>query len=85
MHESRFTQWAQWKERDQLEGVKCPGIYALSVADGTFDPSALFTWVGQIAYIGMTNSVGGLKARLQQFDNAINGKVGHGGRCPVHS
>ncbi len=79
MYESRFTRWAQWQERSQLEGVKCPGIYALSIADNTFDPSALFGWVGQIAYIGMTNAVGGLKARLQQFDNTIKGKSGHGG------
>ena len=79
MHEFRFTQWAQWQERGQLEGIKCPGIYALAIADSTFDPSALFVWVSQVVYIGMTNSVGGLKARLQQFDNTIKGKSGHGG------
>jgi hypothetical protein len=27
----------------------------------------------------MTNSKGGLKSRLQQFDNTIKGKDGHGG------
>ena len=27
----------------------------------------------------MTNSKGGLKSRLQQFDNTIYGKTGHGG------
>jgi hypothetical protein len=27
----------------------------------------------------MTNSKGGLKSRLQQFENTIKGKMGHGG------
>jgi hypothetical protein len=38
-----------------------------------------FEWIKQIIYIGMTNSVGGLRARLKQFDNTIIGKTGHGG------
>ena len=33
----------------------------------------------EIEYFGMTNSIGGLKSRLKQFDNTIIGKSGHGG------
>ena len=40
---------------------------------------AYFDWIKEIIYIGMTNSKGGLKNRLQQFDNTIAGKTGHGG------
>ena len=33
----------------------------------------------EIKYIGMTNARKGLKSRLNQFDNTIKGKRGHGG------
>ncbi|GAI07535.1 unnamed protein product, partial [marine sediment metagenome] len=33
-----------------------------------------FDWIREIIYIGMTNSKGGLKGRLRQFDNTICGK-----------
>jgi hypothetical protein len=39
-----------------------------------------FAWIDKIVYIGMTNSNGGLSARLRQFDDTISGKrVSHGG------
>jgi hypothetical protein len=38
-----------------------------------------FSWLPDIKYIGMTNSISGLKGRLKQFDNTIIGKSGHGG------
>jgi len=79
MHEYRFTKWVQWHERGQLAAVKYPGIYVIAIADSTFDPIEDFCWVNKIVYIGMTNSVGGLRSRLQQFDNTIIGKSGHGG------
>lgn len=40
---------------------------------------AKFTWNEDVIYIGMTNSVGGLRSRLRQFDNTISGRTGHGG------
>lgn len=33
----------------------------------------------KVEFFGMTNSIGGLKSRLKQFDNTIIGKSGHGG------
>jgi hypothetical protein len=38
-----------------------------------------FSWIREIEYVGMTNSKGGLKGRLKQFDNTICGNTGHGG------
>jgi hypothetical protein len=38
-----------------------------------------FSWCADIVYVGMTNARGGLKSRLQQFDNTIRGREGHGG------
>jgi hypothetical protein len=38
-----------------------------------------FSWLKEINYVGMTNSIAGLKGRLKQFDNTIKGKTGHGG------
>jgi|SRR3990172_3664390 len=54
------------------------GVYAIA-----YTPSNLsgrpFSWRREIIYIGMTNSVLGLKGRLKQFDNTIAGNTGHGG------
>jgi len=48
----------------------------LSDKDLTSTP---FEWSEEIIYIGMTNAKGGLKSRLQQFENTIIGKTGHSG------
>jgi hypothetical protein len=79
VYESKFTQWATWSERNSLCGMEHPGIYVCALANDQFNPSSDFEWVKQIIYIGMTNSAGGLRARLKQFDNTIVGKTGHGG------
>ncbi|MCU0784161.1 MAG: hypothetical protein MUF81_08990 [Verrucomicrobia bacterium] len=62
--------------------MKYPGIYAIALSDEDI-ASTPFTWRKEIIYIGMTNSKGGLKSRLQQFENTINGKDGHGGAVRV--
>jgi hypothetical protein len=79
MHEFKFSPWTLWQERSLLPGLHYPGIYVLAIADETFDSSKPFAWAKQVVYVGMTNSIGGLRARLQQFDNTIVGKTGHGG------
>jgi hypothetical protein len=38
-----------------------------------------FSWCKEIFYIGMTNSMGGIAARLRQFDRTLDGKLAHGG------
>ncbi len=73
-----FANWATWEDRNSLEGMSYPGVYALaiSVLDLSGKP---FFWSPSIIYIGMTCARKGLKQRLKQFDNTIKGKEGHGG------
>lgn len=76
--EADFTEWLGWADRSSLPGLSLPGVYAIaiSVKDISHAP---FSWSQDIAYIGMTNSKGGLRQRLGQFDQTIKGRSGHGG------
>lgn len=38
-----------------------------------------FSWRSDIIYVGMTNSLGGLRGRLRQFDQTMAGNLRHGG------
>jgi hypothetical protein len=73
-----FSKWVSWSERDKLSGLKYPGVYALAVSEKDLS-NTKYTMRKEIEYFGMTNSGGGLKSRLKQFDNTIIGKSGHGG------
>jgi hypothetical protein len=73
-----FSVWAKWGNRNRLEGIGFPGVYAIAIADHDISGNS-FDWCREIAYVGMTNSNGGLKSRLQQFENTIKGGDGHGG------
>jgi hypothetical protein len=78
-----FSKWVRWRERNQLGNtLKYPGVYAVALSDKDI-ASTPFEWLKEIIYIGMTNSKGGLKSRLQQFENTIKGKEGHGGAARV--
>lgn len=79
-----FSNWCQWLKRATLANLECPGVYA--VARSQTDISGTrFSWPlrPEIVYFGVTNSKGGLKARLRQFENTIQGKRGHGGAARV--
>ena len=78
MTNREFSNWVKWKDRNGLEGIKLPGVYSIARCDKDISGSS-FEWTKDIIYIGMTNSRGGLKSRLQQFENTIAGKQGHGG------
>jgi len=78
MTDNDFSSWFPWTSRNKIMGVKNPGIYILAIS-GKDLSNQPFSWREEIIYIGMTNSSAGLKGRLQQFDNTINGKTGHGG------
>ncbi|ODS29934.1 MAG: hypothetical protein SCARUB_04960 [Candidatus Scalindua rubra] len=78
MFEERFSKWLKWENRDSATGIRYPGIYVCSVSSQDISGNK-FSWIPEIIYIGMTNSVSGLKGRLKQFDNTIIGKTGHGG------
>lgn len=75
---TKFTKWVRWEDRTSLPGIQFPGVYALAKTLKPMDGTR-FTYVKEIVYFGMTNSKGGLKSRLKQFDNVMNGRRGHGG------
>lgn len=74
----RFSSWVKWDDRMKLSLLDFPGVYVLAITRVNLDGKA-FSWRPEIVYIGMTNSKGGLKSRLRQFDNTIKGGDGHGG------
>ena len=78
MRERKFTKWISWENRNSIEGIKFPGIYCIAISDIDLTEQN-FNWISEINYVGMTNSINGLKGRLKQFDNTIIGKTGHGG------
>lgn len=73
-----FTAWAYWRDRTELPGLSYPGVYALAITQDDLSRRP-FLWMSEIVYIGMTNSKGGLKSRLGQFENTIKGGAGHSG------
>jgi hypothetical protein len=75
---NQFTLWQKWDSRTSLPNLGCPGIYAIAIHSECLDGKK-FDWIKEIVYIGMTNSKGGLKSRLKQFDYVLKGKTGHGG------
>lgn len=72
-----FTNWVKWEKRNNLEGINYPGIYCIAVSKKALNK---FNFIEELEYIGMTNSKGGLKSRLHQFDDTIKIKrTNHGG------
>lgn len=78
MKSPRFSRWLRWLDRNQHLGITYPGIYLIAHTHVPLADKA-FTWRPDIIYIGMTNSIAGIRSRMQQFDNTLAGKTGHGG------
>lgn len=76
--EQAFSEWQPWAERELLPHLGWPGVYAIAHTNDTLSGSS-FRWSPLVIYIGMTNSAGGLRSRLRQFDRTMRGKEGHGG------
>jgi len=77
--DARFSVWKRWPERGQLLRLEFPGVYVISISRAGLHDKP-FSWRSDIAYVGMTNAVGGLTGRLRQFDLTISGKRrAHGG------
>jgi hypothetical protein len=73
----KFINWVKWEDRNTLEGINYPGIYCIAVSSKSLNT---FSFIPELEYIGMTNSKGGLKSRLRQFDDTIKLKrINHGG------
>ena len=73
-----FSAWAKWGNRNEMARLKYPGVYAIALSEADIAGKP-FSWRPEVIYVGMTNAKGGLKSRLQQFDNTIKGGEGHGG------
>ncbi len=69
----KFSNWIKWSDRNKLNDLQCPGVYAISYNEHDINDNS-FDWIREIIYIGMTKSKMGLKRRLGQFDNTIFGK-----------
>ncbi len=78
MNIENFSTWKKWVNRNEINNINYPGIYTIAISHQNIE-NEKFSWLSEIKYIGMTNSVAGLRGRLKQFDNTIIGKTGHGG------
>ena len=78
MYEEQFSDWKKWDKKNDADGIKYPEIYICIISSEDCSEKK-FSWLEQIVYIGMTNSIARLKGRLKQFDNTIVRKTGHGG------
>ena len=77
----RFSNWVKFDKRDELgEKIKHPGVYAIAISTRNI-AGTQFRWTKEISYFGFTNAVGGLRGRLNQFNNTLRDKPGpgHGG------
>jgi hypothetical protein len=63
-----------------LRNTNCPGVYAIAISTKDI-AGTRFRWTKEISYFGFTYAVGGLRGRLNQFNNALRDKSGpgHGG------
>ena len=78
MTNRKFSNWIKWNDRNNLSGLKFPGVYFIAISDNDLSDRA-FDFIQEIKYVGMTNAISGLKGRLNQFNRTIIGKSGHGG------
>jgi hypothetical protein len=74
----KFSKWYRFDQRQTIENVQYPGIYAIAISASDI-AGTQFDYRKEIAYFGMTNSKGGLRARLNQFNKPLRDKLGHGG------
>lgn len=81
---TRFTNWARWEYRAALEGLKYPGAYLLAIKKNG-SPENANDWPDNICYVGMTNSLEGLKGRLGKLHRVISSPSGknHGGAARI--
>jgi hypothetical protein len=76
----RFSNWVKFDQRDELKNTNYPGVYAIAISKRK-NAGEQFSWTEEISYFGFTNSAGGLRGRLGQFNNTLRDKSGpgHGG------
>jgi len=76
----RFSNWAKFDHRDELKNTNYPGVYAIAISTRNIAGKP-FGWTKDISYFGFTNAMGGLRVRINQFNNTLRDKPGpgHGG------
>tara|TARA_Y100001970_G_C14186585_1_gene832944 strand:+ start:1329 stop:1841 length:513 start_codon:yes stop_codon:yes gene_type:complete len=75
----KFSNWTPWKLRNSIPNIDFPGVYIIAITSKRISDKK-FDWIKEIKYVGMTNSITGLKGRLKSFDDTILGKRNsHGG------
>jgi hypothetical protein len=70
MADEDFDRWHHWSDRVKLRGLQHAGVYVLAVSGDDLQRKP-FSWLPEVAYVGMTNSLAGLIGRLKQFDSTI--------------
>jgi hypothetical protein len=78
----KFSTWYAWRLRKELPRKDFPGIYMIAITKKNLDGKKAD--YSDVVYIGMTNSKGGLKSRLNQFYSAIRGNYGHSGGNTIY-
>lgn len=76
----KFSRWSKFDLRETIKNAKYPGIYAIAISVKNIAGTP-FDYRKGIVYFGMTNSRGGLRGRLNSFNNTLRDKPGpgHGG------
>lgn len=73
----KFSKWHYWADRTEITNINYPGIYLLAITNQNL--TAKTAKYEHVSYIGMTNSISGLRGRLGQLHSSINGGTGHSG------
>ena len=76
----KFEPWIKWENKPE---IKYPGIYLIAITN--FNINGKRPNFKDVVYVGMTNSKGGLSARLKQFDTSIKGKSAHSGGTRIYN
>jgi hypothetical protein len=76
----KITKWSKFDNRGELKNTQFPGVYALAISVKNIAGTP-FDYRKEIVYFGFTNSAGGLRSRLNAFNNTLRDKSGpgHGG------
>jgi hypothetical protein len=83
MDELFKTRW-RWLHADRWsddERLRYPGVYLLAYGANELDGQKIK--IDDVYYVGMSNSAGGVRARLRQFKSALERGYGHsaGNHC----
>lgn len=71
---------SKWKKWDEFKNeTRNPDVYVICLNKSDISGTNESIYTDSVVYIGMTISKNGLRQRLSQFNNVINGKSGHGG------